>query len=41
MLLYLFSYPFLSSAAGPKDTVMEFVLEKTYNSKTGEGMPNL
>ncbi|KAL9248504.1 Large ribosomal subunit protein uL24-like protein [Drosera capensis] len=27
--------------AGPKDTPMELVLEKTYDSKTGKGMPDL
>ncbi|CAM8988382.1 hypothetical protein QQ045_007248 [Rhodiola kirilowii] len=27
--------------AGPKDTPMEWVLEKTYDPKTGMGMPNL
>ncbi|KAJ7977365.1 50S ribosomal L24 [Quillaja saponaria] len=27
--------------AGPKDTPMDLVLEKTYNSKTGKAMPNL
>ncbi|KAL0302536.1 UNVERIFIED_CONTAM: 50S ribosomal protein L24 [Sesamum angustifolium] len=26
---------------GPKDTPMEFVLEKTYDAKTGMGMPDL
>uniref|UniRef100_A0A803LSI2 Ribosomal protein L24 n=1 Tax=Chenopodium quinoa TaxID=63459 RepID=A0A803LSI2_CHEQI len=26
---------------GPKDTPMNYVLEKTYDPKTGEGMPNL
>ncbi|KAK4490844.1 hypothetical protein RD792_001559, partial [Penstemon davidsonii] len=27
--------------AGPKDTPMDLVLEKTYDAKTGMGMPNL
>ncbi|KAL8514844.1 hypothetical protein ACS0TY_013801 [Phlomoides rotata] len=27
--------------AGPKDTPMDIVLEKTYDAKTGKGMPNL
>ncbi|CAL1383006.1 unnamed protein product [Linum trigynum] len=27
--------------AGPKDTPMDVVLEKTYDSKTGKGMPDL
>ncbi|CAI0434016.1 unnamed protein product, partial [Linum tenue] len=27
--------------AGPKDTTMDVVLEKTYDSKTGKGMPDL
>uniref|UniRef100_A0A7C9E7S2 KOW domain-containing protein n=1 Tax=Opuntia streptacantha TaxID=393608 RepID=A0A7C9E7S2_OPUST len=29
------------TAPGPKDTPMEFVLEKTYDAKTGKGMPQL
>lgn len=32
---------FLIFAAGPKDTPMELVLEKTYDPKTGMGMPDL
>jgi len=28
-------------AVGPKDTPMDLVLEKTYNAKTGRGMPEL
>lgn len=28
-------------AAGPKDTPMDLVLQKTYNAKTGVGMPDL
>ncbi|CAK9323474.1 unnamed protein product [Citrullus colocynthis] len=29
------------SVAGPKDTPMDVVLEKTYDAKTGKGMPEL
>lgn len=29
------------SAVGPKDTPMDLVLEKTYDAKTGMGMPDL
>ncbi|KAL5711274.1 hypothetical protein ACHQM5_021748 [Ranunculus cassubicifolius] len=29
------------TTAGPKDTPMEFVLEKTCDTKTGRGMPNM
>ncbi|XWS46852.1 hypothetical protein CRYUN_Cryun14cG0103700 [Craigia yunnanensis] len=29
------------TVAGPKDTPMDLVLEKTYDSKTGKGMPDL
>ncbi|XP_073526087.1 large ribosomal subunit protein uL24-like [Phyllobates terribilis] len=29
------------TVAGPKDTPMDLVLEKTYDVKTGKGMPNL
>lgn len=28
-------------AAGPRDTPMDLVLEKTYDAKTGKGMPDL
>lgn len=28
-------------AAGPKDTPIDVVLEKTYDAKTGLGMPEL
>lgn len=33
------SFPWYS--AGPKDTPMELVFEKTYDAKTGKGMPDL
>ena len=40
--LFLLNYSTVSPlAAGPKDTPMEFVLEKTYDAKTGKGMPQL
>lgn len=29
------------TVAGPKDTPMELVMEKTYDAKTGKGMPEL
>ncbi|XP_038693645.1 50S ribosomal protein L24-like isoform X1 [Tripterygium wilfordii] len=29
------------TAAGPKDTPMDLVLEKTYDAKSGKGMPDL
>ncbi|KAK4728211.1 hypothetical protein R3W88_021199 [Solanum pinnatisectum] len=29
------------TVAGPKDTPMEVVMERTYDSKTGKGMPDL
>ncbi|KAL8100787.1 hypothetical protein AgCh_032870 [Apium graveolens] len=29
------------TVVGPKDTVMDLVLEETYNGKTGKGMPDL
>ncbi|CAN4128035.1 unnamed protein product [Withania somnifera] len=29
------------TVAGPKDTPMEVVMERTYDAKTGKGMPNL
>lgn len=37
------SYPicYLFLAVGPKDTPMDLVLEKTYDAKTGRGMPEL
>lgn len=34
-------WSFLYFAAGPKDTPMDQVLEKTYDAKTGKGMPSL
>lgn len=35
-------YPcYLFLAVGPKDTPMDLVLEKTYDAKTGRGMPEL
>lgn len=34
MILFLF-------AAGPKDTPMDVVMERTYDPKTGKGMPDL
>ncbi|KAJ0111715.1 hypothetical protein Patl1_03331 [Pistacia atlantica] len=36
----LFLFP-LFLAAGPKDTPMDLVLDKTYDAKTGKGMPDL
>lgn len=41
LLVTLLAYTFISPAAGPKDTPMDFVLEKTYDKKTGMGMPDL
>ena len=35
------TFVFHFSAAGPKDTPMELVLEKTNDAKTGRGMPEL
>lgn len=37
-LLCMFWFP---CAAGPKDTPMEVVMERTYDPKTGKGMPDL
>lgn len=34
-------YSGLIFAAGPKDTPMDLVMEKTYDVKTGKGMPDL
>jgi hypothetical protein len=40
-VLFLISVSSSNRAAGPKDTLIELVLERSYDDKAGIGMPDL